>query len=113
MSNMLQDVEDIVMQQVSDVFQLSSWVSSIVSMFGLKVCDEQEWEFFNRHFNCETGEITASTTSETIYMPYDNTTMTEVSNDELSKTCAELATAHTTIKTSQKQWLTSLTLVTY
>ncbi len=98
MSDMLQDVEDIMMQQVSDVFQLSSWVSSIISMFGLKVCNEQEWEFFNRHFNHETGKITASTTSKTIYMPYNNTTMTKVNKDELSKTHAELAMAHTTIK---------------
>ena len=60
MSDILQDVEEIMLQQVSNIFQLSSWVARIVSMFELKVCDEQEWAHFSRHFNRETGEITAS-----------------------------------------------------
>src|SRR5258708_32648256 len=97
MSNVLQDVEDIMLQQVSDVFQLSSWVATIVLKFRLKVCDEQEWGYFNRHFNHETGKITASIPSKTTYVPYD-TTITEESKDEPSKTHVELATAHTTIK---------------
>ncbi len=75
MSNVLQDVEDIMLQQVSNIFQLSSWVARIISMFKLKVCDKQEW----------------------IYMPYD-TPMTEETRDELSKTHVELAMAQTTIK---------------
>ncbi len=97
MSDVLQDVEDIMIQQVSDIFQLSSWVARIISMFELKVCDEQEWTCFGRHFNHETGEVTASNSTETIYVPYD-TPMTEETRDELSKTCAELAMAQTTIK---------------
>ncbi len=72
-------------------------MTRIISIFRLKVCNEQEWEYFNRHFNHETGKITASNPTETIYMPYD-TPMTEETRDELLKSCMELATAHTTIK---------------
>ncbi len=97
MSDVLQDIEDIMLQQVSDVFQLSSWVTRIISIFRLKVCDKQEWEYFNRHFNCETGKITASNPTETIYTPYD-TPMTKETRDKLLKSHAELAMAHTTIK---------------
>src|SRR5258708_991589 len=71
MSNILQDVKDIMIQQVFDIFQLSSWVARIISMFELKVCNKQEWTHFNRHFNCETGEVTASNSTKTIYTPYD------------------------------------------
>ncbi len=97
LSDVLEDIDDIMLQQVSDVFQLSSWLSRVISIFGLKVCDEQEWHTFNRHYNRNTGEITALNTSETISPP-DDMTMTEASRDELSRTCKELALANTTIK---------------
>src|SRR5258708_34750300 len=97
LSNVLQDVDDIMTQQVSDVFQLLSWLSSVISLFGLKICDEQEWQNFNRHYNHDTGEITASSPFETISTPYD-VPMTEAANDELSRTREELANANTTIK---------------
>src|SRR5258707_10373173 len=51
LSNILQDVDDIMTQQVSDVFQLLSWLSSIISIFGLRICDKQEWQNFNSHYN--------------------------------------------------------------
>ena len=97
LSNVLQDIDDIMTQQVSDVFQLSSWLSRVISLFGLKICDEQEWQNFNRHYNHETGEITTSSPFETISTPYD-APMTEAANDELSRTREELANANTTIK---------------
>ena len=91
LSDVLQDIDDIMLQQVSDVFQLSSWLSRVITLFRLRVCDEDEWHTFNRHYNRETGEITALNTSETISVPYD-TPMTEVTRDELSRTREELAT---------------------
>src|SRR5258707_2668781 len=97
LSDVLEDIDDIMLQQVSDVFQLSSWLSRVISIFGLKVCDEQEWHIFNRHYNCNTGEITILNTSETISPPNDMT-MTEASMDELSRTHNEVALANTTIK---------------
>ncbi len=101
LSNVLQDVDDIMTQQVSDVFQLSSWLSSIISLFGLKICDEQEWQNFNRHYNRKTGEITAFSPYKTTSTPHD-VPMTDVARDELSKTRKELATANTTIKNLSK-----------
>src|SRR5258708_28339649 len=97
LSNILQDVDDIMTQQVSDVFQLLSWLSSIISIFGLRICDKQEWQNFNSHYNQDTGEITAFSPYKTTSMPH-NVPMTEVARDELSKTCEELDTANTTIK---------------
>ncbi len=97
LSNVLHNVDDIMTQQVSDVFQLLSWLSSVISIFRLKICDEQEWQNFNRHYNCNTGEITTFSPHETTSMPH-NVPMTEVARDELSRTCEELATANTTIK---------------
>ncbi len=85
LSDVLEDIDDIMLQQVSDVFQLSSWLSRVISMFGLKVCNEQEWHIFNRHYNCNTGEITALNTSKMISIP-DDMTMTEATRDKLSRT---------------------------
>src|SRR5258707_15622729 len=96
LSNVLQDVDDIMTQQVSDVFQLLSWLSSVISIFRLKNCDEQEWQNFNRHYNCNTGEITTFSPHETTSMPH-NVPMTEVARDELSRTSVELATSNTAI----------------
>src|SRR5260221_8271666 len=106
LSNVLQDVDDIMTQQVSDVFQLSSWLSSVISLFRLKICDKQEWQNFNRHYNRKTGEITAFSPYETTSTPHD-IPMTDVARDELSKTCEELATANTTIKNPSKPGVTS------
>ncbi len=83
LNNILHNINDILEQQVSDIFQLSSWVASIVTMFGLRVCDEKEWHHFNKHYDQETGEVTSAIPSELTYAPYD-TPMTEVAREELS-----------------------------
>src|SRR5258707_9416288 len=49
LNDVLHDIDDILEQQVSDVFQLLSWVASIVAMFRLRVCDEKECHHFNKH----------------------------------------------------------------
>ncbi len=101
LSDVLQDIDDIMLQQVSDVFQLLNWLSRVISTFRLKVCNEEEWHIFNRHYNCNTSEITALNQSKTVNSPYD-TPMTEVAKDELFRTCEELAIANTTIKNLSK-----------
>ena len=58
MYKVLQDVEDIMLNQLTDVFQLSSWVATLVDTFDFKVCNKQEWESFSKHYNWETGEVT-------------------------------------------------------
>src|SRR5258708_21176289 len=101
LSDVLQDIDDIMLQQVSDVFQLLNWLSRVISTFRLKVCNEEEWHIFNRHYNCNTSEISALNRSKTVNSPYD-TPMTEVAKDELFRTCEELAIANTTIKNLSK-----------
>src|SRR5258707_2788751 len=66
-------------------------------MFGLRVCDEKEWQVFSKHYDQATGEVTPFSPSELMSVPYD-TPMTEGARDELSRTCAELTAANTTIK---------------
>ena len=82
---------------MSDMFDLSSWVSDMVTMLDLKICDKNEWKVFNDHYNQETGEITAHKPYETINTTLD-TTMSIVDRDELSNVHIELAMAHTTIR---------------
>ncbi len=67
LGNVLDDVEDILTNQRSDLFQLSSWLAKIITTFGLKVCSKNEWNCFSTHYNQETGEVTTfEPTYETI-----------------------------------------------
>src|SRR5258708_1016535 len=97
LNDVLHDVDDILEQQVADIFQLSNWVASVVAMFGLRVCDEKEWHDFSKHYDRATGEVTSFSPSELMSAPHD-TPMTEVARDELSRARAELTTANATIK---------------
>src|SRR5258708_4119770 len=83
LNDILHDVDDILEQQVADIFQLSNWVASIVAMFGLRVCDKKEWHDFSKHYDQATGEVTPFSPSELMSVPHD-TPMTEVARDELS-----------------------------
>ena len=83
MNDVLHDIDDIMEQQVSDIFQLPNWVASVVAMFGLRVCDEKEWQVFSKHYDRATGEVTPFSPSELMSAPYD-TPMTEGARDELS-----------------------------
>ncbi len=51
LNDVLHDIDDILEQQVSDVFQLSSWVTSIMAMFGLRICNKKEWHNFSKHYD--------------------------------------------------------------
>ena len=44
MCNVLQDVEDIMLNQMSDIFQLKKWVANVANILGLKVCNEEDWK---------------------------------------------------------------------
>src|SRR5260370_39034445 len=98
MCNILQDVEDIMSNQLTDVFELSKWVANHVDMVGLKVCNDQEWKYFNNHYNQATGVVTASNPIHDTTYSINDSPMHEVDRDELSKACVELDSAHTTIK---------------
>ncbi len=54
--DVLQDAEDIMTNQMTNIFQLSNWVASIVDLFSLKVCDAQEWKSFSKHYNGYGGK---------------------------------------------------------
>src|SRR6266478_7892864 len=98
MCNVLQDVEDIMLNQMTDVFQLSNWVATLVDTFGIRICDKQEWESFSKHYNQDMGEVTAYyPTHESTYNTNDSH-MYKVDRDELTKACIELDSACTTIK---------------
>src|SRR5260370_14425169 len=58
MCNVLQDVEDIMANQLTDIFQLSKWVANVTNTFSLKICNEEEWEIFSNQYNQVTGEVT-------------------------------------------------------
>src|SRR5260370_31703109 len=98
MCNVLQDVEDIMANQLTNVFQLSKWVANIADIFSLKICNEEEWEAFNNQYNQVTGEVTNYKPPYESINATNNTHMKEVDRDELSKACVELDTACTTIK---------------
>ncbi len=51
LNNVLHNIDNILEQQVSDIFQLLSWVASVVAMFGLRICDKKEWHYFNKHYD--------------------------------------------------------------
>ncbi len=51
LDRVLLDVEDIMMNQVSDEFQLSNWVTKVVNTFKLKICSKNEWDCFSNHYN--------------------------------------------------------------
>src|SRR5260370_6774554 len=95
---MLQDVEDIMANQMSDIFQLSSWVAAIADMFDLRVCNKQEWKEFSNHYNWVMGEVTANTPSYETTSTDNDSPMIEADRDELLKAHEELDTARTTIK---------------
>ena len=97
MYNVLQDVDNILLNQMSDVFDLPKWVTNMVNLLDLKVCDKYEWKLFNDHYNRETGELTAHKPYETIGPPND-TVVSIADRDELSKVRVELTMANTTIK---------------
>src|SRR5260370_21922430 len=96
--NMLQDMEDIMSNQLGNIFKLSKWVVNLMDLVSLKVCDEQEWEHLSNHYNQATGAAME-------YNPIQDTTystndfpMHEADRDELSKARMALDSAHTTIK---------------
>src|SRR5260370_4239242 len=98
MYSILQDVDNIMYNQLSDVFDLSQWVVNIVTLFDLRVCDAEEWKSFSNHYNHGTGKVSASKIPyESITAPH-STNMSEVDRDELSKAQVELTMANTTIK---------------
>ena len=104
MYSILQDVDDIMYNQLSNIFDLLQWVANVVALFGLRVCDKQEQKNFNNHYNHETSEVTAYKISYKTITATNNTTMAEADRDKPSKACTELTTANIAIKTYQRQW---------
>ncbi len=51
LNDVLHDVDDILEQQVTDIFQLSNWVASVMALFGLRVCNKKEWHDFSKHYD--------------------------------------------------------------
>ncbi len=98
MCNILQDVEDIMSNQLTDVFQLSNWVTTLIDTFGLKVCDDLKWKSFSNHYNHITGEVTTFNPIHKTSYTTNDSPMNEADRDELTKACEELDSAQTTIK---------------
>src|SRR5260370_19712996 len=81
MYNALQDVDDIMYNQLSDIFDLPQWVVNIATLFGLRVCNDQEWKSFNNHYNHETSEVTASKPLYETIISTNDYEMTKVDRD--------------------------------
>src|SRR5260370_3194697 len=58
MYNVLHDIDDIMYNHLLDVFDLPQWVANIATLFGIRLCDKQEWKNFSNHYDRETGEVT-------------------------------------------------------
>src|SRR5260370_37034525 len=69
-----------------------------MTMFGTKVCNDEEWKDFKSNYDRKMGEASIPKSHyEMIDAPQD-TTMSEADRVELSKACTELSTANITIK---------------
>src|SRR5258708_15857560 len=98
LGKVLQDVEDIMMNQKSDLVQHSDWMIKVVNIFELKICSKNEWDCFSNYYNRNTGEmINYEQPYETIE-PTHNTPYPDLTKDKLLKAHAELATTQYTIK---------------
>src|SRR5258708_886546 len=98
LGKVLQDVEDIMMNQMSDMFQLSDWMIKVINIFELKICSKNEWDCFSNYYNRNTGEmINYEQPYETIE-PTHNTPYPDMTKDKLLKAHAELSTTQYTIK---------------
>src|SRR6266478_6359361 len=98
MCNVLQDVDDIMSNQLSDVFQLLDWVVNIINIFGFKICNDQEWKMFNNRYNWDMGVVTTYNPTHKTICTANDSPMNEADRDELSKAHVELDSARTTIK---------------
>ena len=98
MYSILQDVDNIMYNQLSDIFELPQWVVNVATLFSLKICDDLEWKNFSKHYNHETGEVITSKPPYESIHPTHNTDMTDADRDKLSKAHTDLTTMNTTIK---------------